>query len=275
MPELPEVETIARDLAVALVGVRVASVWGSGKGLHLEREVNLRAVRRALGGRRLVGVRRKGKYLLIDAEGERRPGVLVHLGMSGRLLVAAAESPRPPHTHLVLGLGAGRELRFVDPRRFGWLAAGAPVDGLPELGALGPDPLTELTAPELAAQLEGVRAPIKAFLLDQRRIAGLGNIYVSEALHRACIHPAVAAGRVQRRAAALLAGVRAALEGGIRKRGTTLRDYVDPSGARGDNAAALRVYGRDGEPCPVCATRIRRRVDGGRSTYLCPRCQRR
>jgi formamidopyrimidine-DNA glycosylase len=120
-----------------------------------------------------------------------------------------------------------------------------------------------------------VRAPIKAFLMDQKRIAGLGNIYVAEALYRAGVHPATPARRVRRRAAELLAAIRASLEGGIARRGTTLRDYVDADGRSGDNASALLVYGRSGEACGRCGTLIRRRVDAGRATFFCPGCQRR
>ena len=273
MPELPEVETIARDLAAAVVGATVSAVWGSGLGLHLGRAVDLGGVRRVTAGRRIRAVRRKGKYLLLDFEPG--AGVVVHLGMSGRLRVEPAGAPRAAHTHVALALDDGRELRFVDPRRFGWVAPGAPLDARPELMALGPDPLTELDAGELARRLAGARAPIKAFLLDQRRVAGLGNIYVSEALHRARIHPASAAGRLLAQAPALLAAIRAALEQGIRNRGTTLRDYVDASGTPGNNAAALLVYGRAGQPCPTCGAPIRRSVDGGRATYFCGACQRR
>ena len=273
MPELPEVETIARDLAAAVVGATVSAVWGSGLGLHLGRAVDLGGVRRVTAGRRIRAVRRKGKYLLLDFEPG--AGVVVHLGMSGRLRVEPAGAPRAAHTHVALALDDGRELRFVDPRRFGWVAPGAPLDARPELLALGPDPLSELDAGELARRLAGARAPIKAFLLDQRRVAGLGNIYVSEALHRARIHPASAAGRLLAQAPTLLAAIRAALEQGIRNRGTTLRDYVDASGTPGNNAAALLVYGRAGQPCPTCGAPIRRTVDGGRATYFCGACQRR
>ena len=127
----------------------------------------------------------------------------------------------------------------------------------------------------MAAALGGARTPIKAFLLDQRRIAGLGNIYVAEALFRAGVHPATPAQRLVPRAGELLEAVRAALESGIARRGTTLRDYVDVDGARGDNAVALLVYGRAGEPCLRCGAEVRRRVDAGRATFFCPRCQRR
>lgn len=281
MPELPEVETITRDLATTIVGARVAKIWGSGLGLHLGRTVDLAGLRGVASMRSVVEVRRKAKYILIEFERPRdqqrllRPGVLIHLGMSGRLLVEPVSKPRPAHTHIAFTFTDGRELRFRDPRRFGWVAFGAPVDACPELATLGPDPLSELDVVDLAARLAGVRAPIKAFLLDQTRIGGLGNIYVCEALHRARIHPATPAGRVRGRAAVLLAAIRAALELGIKNRGTTLRDYVDSFGAGGNNAADLRVYGREGQPCPICAAPIRRRTDAGRSTFFCGRCQRR
>lgn len=287
MPELPEVETIARDLAASIIGAQIESVWGSGLGLHLGRAVDLAGIRRVTTGRRILAVRRKGKFLLLEVAAGKdrreddgatavpRPGIVVHLGMSGRLRVEVTGAPRAPHTHVVLAFSDGRELRFVDARRFGWVAPGAPVEARPELAELGPDPLAELNEAELARRLDGVRAPIKAFLLDQRRIAGLGNIYVSEALHRAGIHPTTPAGRVRARAGVLLDAIRTALELGIRNRGTTLRDYVDASGTRGNNAAALRVYGREGEPCPVCGAMVRRRIDAGRSTFFCPDCQRR
>jgi formamidopyrimidine-DNA glycosylase len=260
----------------------VSEVWSSGMPLRLARAIDLRGIRAAARGRRIERVRRRGKYLLIDFEGAAAgrgtrpvPGVLVHLGMSGRLLVEEAARARATHTHLVFSFDDGRELRYRDPRRFGWIAAGAPIDGCPELAELGPDPMAELTVDALAARLRGVRAPIKAFLLDQTRVAGLGNIYVCEALHRAAIHPATPAGRVHGRAAALLHGIREALELGIRNRGTTLRDYVDSFGEGGNNAAALLVYGRAGERCPRCAAPIRRRVDAARSTFFCAGCQRR
>jgi formamidopyrimidine-DNA glycosylase len=194
--------------------------------------------------------------------------------MTGRLRVQPAKEPRAPHTHVIFGLGDGDELRYVDARRFGWVAPGAPLASLAALAELGPDPLAELDAATLARELDGVRAPIKAFLLDQTRVAGLGNIYVCEALFGAGIHPKTPAGRVRRRAPELLAAIRKTLEGGIERRGTTLRDYVDADGFAGDNAAALLVYGREGEPCTVCGATIRRRVDAARSTFFCARCQR-
>jgi formamidopyrimidine-DNA glycosylase len=283
MPELPEVETIARGLGPLVVGRRVQAVWGSGKPLHLRRKVDLRGLRALAVGRVVASVRRVGKYLLVAfARGPAAPsgapadpGIIIHLGMTGRVRVFPAGAPRAPHTHLALRLDDDHELRFADARRFGWVEPAPSLAGSATLARLGPDPLAALDVPALAAALTGVRAPIKAFLLDQRRIAGLGNIYVSEALYRARIHPTTQAGRLRRRAPDLLEGIVGALEGGIARRGTTLRDYVDASGLPGDNAAALLVYGRAGESCGRCGGVIRRRTDAGRSTFYCPGCQRR
>jgi formamidopyrimidine-DNA glycosylase len=279
VPELPEVETIARGLRPALVGREIVSVWTSGQALRLARAVDVRGLRRVAVGHKLVEVRRRGKYLtLVTAAregGNGDEGICIHLGMTGRLRVQPASDPRAPHTHVVFALAGGDELRFADARRFGWVAPGAPLQSLPALASLGPDALSELDEAGLARALDGVRAPIKAFLLDQTRVAGLGNIYACEALFAARVHPATPAGRARRRAPALLAAVRAALEGGVARRGTTLRDYVDADGVAGDNAAALLVYGREGQPCPSCGRPIRRRVDAGRSTFYCATCQRR
>jgi formamidopyrimidine-DNA glycosylase len=274
VPELPEVETIARDLRKTVPGRRVRGITSSGLPLRLGRAIDLTGMRRLAVGKRVLRIRRRGKYLLLDLEGRGEPGLLVHLGMSGRLTVARTGDPLLAHTHVRVDLGRGEELRFVDPRRFGWWAPGQPVDALPEVAELGPDPLAELTVAELARRLASSRAPIKAFLLDQRRVAGLGNIYVCEALHLAGIDPHTPAARAGRRAARLFDGIRHALESGIRTRGTTLRDYVDGWGSGGRNADALRVYGREGEPCPICSTAVRRRTDSGRSTFYCSRCQR-
>ncbi len=273
MPELPEVETIVRGLDPVLRGRRVEAVWGSGLPLHLNRPVDLRAVRAVAVGRTIRRVRRRGKYLLLETD--EANGVLVHLGMTGRLRVQAAAAARAPHTHVVFALNGGDELRFMDARRFGWVQAGRPLAKVAALEALGPDPLSELDAPALAAALAVSRAPVKSFLLDQRRVAGLGNIYVAEALFRAGVHPTAPARRVARHAPALLDAIRLSLEGGIARRGTTLRDYVDADGQRGDNAQALLVYGREGQPCSTCGASIRRRLDAGRATFFCPRCQRR
>jgi formamidopyrimidine-DNA glycosylase len=273
MPELPEVETIVRGLAPRLEARAIRGVWGSGLPLRLARPVALRQLRALCVDRRFERIARRGKYILLATGGD--AGVSVHLGMSGRLRLQPVGEPRPPHTHVVFSLDGGEELRFIDPRRFGSVTPASRLARLPELARLGPDPLSELDAGELARRLAGVRAPIKAFLLDQRRIAGLGNIYVSEALHRAGIHPGARASTVRRRAPALLDGIRGALESGIANRGTTLRDYVDASGNKGDNLGALLVYGREDLPCGRCGSPIRRRVDSARSTFFCATCQRR
>jgi formamidopyrimidine-DNA glycosylase len=277
MPELPEVETIVRGLATRLRGRRVESVWWSGQALHLRRKVDLRGLRAVAVGHAITGVRRIGKFILLSVDGaqEEDAGVVIHLGMTGRLRIEPAGAARPPHTHVAFGLAGCDELRFADARRFGWVEPARPFAASAALARVGPDPLTALDAATLAAALRAVRAPIKAFLMDQKRIAGLGNIYVAEALYRAGIHPATPARRVRRRAPELLAAIRAALEGGIARRGTTLRDYVDADGRSGDNAAALLVYGRAGEACGRCGALIRRRADAGRSTFFCPGCQRR
>jgi formamidopyrimidine-DNA glycosylase len=299
MPELPEVETIVRGLAPRVRGRRIESVWWSGQPLHLRRKVDVVGLRAVAVGRAIADVRRLGKYILVALDGARsrdggarprddgaRPrdggarsldanGVLIHLGMTGRLGVEPARAPRARHMHVAFRLSGGDELRFADARRFGWVEPGRPFSASTALARVGPDPLTGLDAPALAAALARTRAPIKAFLMDQRRIAGLGNIYVAEALYRAGIHPATPARRARGCAAELLAAIRASLLGGIARRGTTLRDYVDADGRRGDNAAALLVYGRAGEACGRCGTPIKRRVDAGRSTFFCPGCQRR
>jgi formamidopyrimidine-DNA glycosylase len=278
MPELPEVETVVRSLRPKLVGAQLGKVTWSGLGLRLGRPPDMPALV-ALAKRAVVsGVRRLAKYILIDvvtAEGKPRGTLLVHLGMSGRLQVVAADLAQRPHTHLIVELDGERQLRFVDPRRFGWVGAARNDAGFPELEGIGPDPLSELTAESLRNTMNSSRAPIKAFLLDQRRVAGLGNIYVCEALFRAHVHPNRAANRVGRDAEALMEAIRLVLTLGIENRGTTLRDYVDGDGNEGGNTSALLVYGREGEACTVCKGPIRRRVDAGRSTFFCPRCQRR
>jgi formamidopyrimidine-DNA glycosylase len=273
---LPEVETIVRSLRPRLAGARVMAVWTSGLPLRLARPLDAALLARVCRGARIEEVSRRGKYILLAIRGGRRAGaVLVHLGMSGKLRMCAVGEPREKHTHVVWSLDGRRELRFVDPRRFGLVRAALAGDAFAELADLGPDPLAELDEQTLATALAGSRAPVKAFLLDQRRIAGLGNIYVCEALFRARVHPATEARRVRRKTAALFAGIRTALDLGIANRGTTLRDYVDGEGGVGSNQGALLVYGRAGQSCRVCGTIIRRRVDAQRSTFYCPRCQQR
>jgi formamidopyrimidine-DNA glycosylase len=273
VPELPEVETVVRTLRPHLLGTSVVGVWTSGKGLRMARPVDRAALASLLASARITAVRRKGKYIVIDVD-QSQAGILVHLGMTGRLRLQAANQPRAPHTHVVWSLANGNELRFVDPRRFGWVAASRNVDALPELAGLGPDALVELNIPRLRGLLAASGAPLKSFLLDQKRIAGLGNIYVCEALFRARLHPRTPARRAVVRAAALLRAIRATLTGALANRGTTMRDFVDAEGRSGANGPALLVYGRESQPCRVCGVAVRRALDSGRSTFYCPHCQR-
>jgi formamidopyrimidine-DNA glycosylase len=270
MPELPEVETVVRSLRPDVVSKRIGDLWTSGKPLRLARTLDTKKLKAGVG-QTITAVRRKGKYILIDLDGG--GGVLVHLGMTGRLRVQHASEERAKHTHVIWSLPGKREMRFIDPRRFGWVEAATEVDGLPEVSELGPDPLAELDVAGLEARLATSRAPIKAFLLDQHRIAGLGNIYVCEALFRAGIHPRTEARRARKKAAALLDAIRTTLEIGIANCGTTFRDFVSSTGEAGRNIQALLVYGREGKLCTVCRQSVRRQVDSGRSTFYCGRCQ--
>lgn len=275
MPELPEVETVVRTLGPLLLNRRIDGVWSSGLPLHMQKNVDVVSLKRVIGGNVTV-VRRRGKYILLHVlRGKASSVVLIHLGMSGKLMIAPVSQTRPAHTHVVLSLSRESELRFVDPRRFGQFGVASSEADLPQIADMGPEPLDNLSVETFASSLGASRAPIKSFLLDQRRIAGLGNIYVSEALFEAGLHPARPALKLKRHAATLLAAVRLVLQRGIENRGTTLRDYVDGVGVAGKNQHALRVYGREGEPCVHCASSIRRSVDAGRSTFFCSRCQKR
>jgi formamidopyrimidine-DNA glycosylase len=273
MPELPEVETVRRTLAPA-VGARVVASWDSGKGLHMRRRPPRKRLR-ALIGARVTAIRRHGKYLLIDFD---KPVTLVaHLGMTGRLLIVPRGGARAKHTHLVLELADGRSLRFVDARRFGQLdvVERAALAAYPPLAALGPDALDEvIDVDALWARAHRSRAPLKIFVLDQRVLAGVGNIYASEALWRARLRPSKRAHKLTRDDARDLAkAIREVLVHALERGGTSLRDFVDAEGAAGENADYLWVYGRAGEPCPRCRNAIRRTVHQGRATYFCPTCQ--
>lgn len=277
MPELPEVETVRRALVPHLTGARIVSVWSSGKPLRLARPLPLRALRAAVTGRRITALRRRAKYILLDTDGPH--SVLVHLGMTGQLLVVPHDAPRAPHTHVVFALDRGRDLRFVDPRRFGMvnLVRRDAEDDLPELGILGLDPLgpglTDISLLDLARR---TRQAVKTFLLDQRKVAGIGNIYACEALFEAGVHPSTPANRLTpARVEALRRAIVAVLERGLRNRGTTLRDYRDADGQSGQNQHSLAVYGREGEPCRRCGSPVKRLEHAARGTYFCPRCQRR
>lgn len=274
MPELPEVETVRRSLEPRLYDGSVEAVETSALAL---RQRTLSAVDlRPLVGARFVGARRHGKYLMLDTSSGYT--LLVHLGMTGQLLLSPRDEALRPHTHVRLSLSSGLELRYVDARRFGSVRvyASAELSDTDELQALGPDPISgpfEVT--DFAIALRATTRDVKSALLDQKIVAGLGNIYVSEALFEARISPLRRAHRISRQeATALHTAVVSVLSRSIVNRGTTFSDYVDANGERGGNQHALHVYGRDGLPCRTCATPVVRIVQGQRSTFLCPRCQR-
>lgn len=281
MPELPEVETVRRDLERELADGRMVAVWTSGKPLRLARPIDVAALRAACVGARVEKIRRRAKYLLVDLDSGF--SVLVHLGMSGSLRWDAHAAPRPRHTHVAWRVTQKRradgEVRFVDPRRFGLVTVvdRAHEDRVKELKILGVDPLEPpLDGPGLAERIAGSRRSIKEVLLDQTRVAGLGNIYACEALFQAKIDPRRSAGQLAaRRLEVLAAAIVSVLQRGIANRGTTLRDYVDPAGLAGTNQTTLRVYGREGGSCPRAdGGRIRRIAVQGRATFFCPSCQR-
>lgn len=272
MPELPEVETVRRTLTPA-IGGRILSVWTSGMGLHMARKPPRAKLRRLIGAR-ITAVRRHGKYLMLDTE--RAESILVHLGMTGRLRIHGAADPRVPHTHVVLGLDK-RELRFIDARRFGQFDV--VVRGRERahrgLGALGPDALDEgIDVAAMLATAKDKRTTLKAFVLDQSVIAGVGNIYASEALWRARLRPTLRTHKLTAAAAVRLAeAIREVIERALDNGGTTLSDFVDADGTAGENAEYLWVYDRAGKPCMRCKTEIKRSVLQGRATYYCPTCQ--
>lgn len=272
MPELPEVETVRRTVLPA-VGGKITSLWTSGMGLHMARKPPAAKLKKLIGTK-ITAVRRHGKYLLVDTSGP--ASLLVHLGMTGRLRLHAKADPRAPHTHVIFGLGA-RELRFSDPRRFGQVdvVTRGEEHAHAGLALLGPDAMD--TAIDVGALLETAKrkkTTLKAFVLDQRVIAGVGNIYASEALWRAKLRPTQRTNQLTAPAAKrLAAAIREVLERALDNGGTTLSDFVDADGYAGENAKYLWVYDRDGQPCPRCKTKILRSVLQGRATYACPTCQ--
>lgn len=281
MPELPEVETVRRGLAPHLEGHVIARAEARRPDLRWPLPPDLVQV---LTGARIAGLRRRSKYILADLHD--RGSLLLHLGMSGRMLIedesqgAFHRDPSilPRHDHVVLWTDRGTRITFNDARRFGMVDLIAPGAEHPLLAHLGPEPLSEGFTPDgLARAFAGKRSPVKTALLDQRIVAGLGNIYVSEALHRAGIDPRRAAGRIgAARIAALVGHIRDVLDEAIAAGGSSLRDHRQASGELGYFQHAFRVYDREGAPCPApgCAGAIRRIVQSGRSSYFCPLCQR-
>jgi len=273
MPELPEVETVRRMLDAHVLGRTVARVRRSGKAL---RTPFAAGAARRLFGRRIESTGRHGKYLFVHFDGGLT--LLSHLGMSGRWLFSPGEPGEAlPHVHADIHFADGSRLRFQDPRRFGFLrvVSTAALHEQPELARLGPDPVAARPDPrDLGERARGRRASVKAFLLDQSQIAGVGNIYASEILHRTGTHPARAAGRVTPAEWTAIARVtREVLDEAIARMGTTFSAYRTLWNEPGQYGEQLRVYDRGGEPCRTCGTPIRRTVLGQRSTFFCPSCQ--
>ena len=274
MPELPEVETVRARLEPALVGRRFEQVEISD--VRLVRPFEPEAIAAELEGERVVAVERRGKYLVVRFESGRV--LLVHLRMTGSFRHGPAGSlDDDPYRRAVVSLDDGADVAYRDVRRFGtWLLL-EPGELEPYLSRrLGDEPFARaFTARALGRRLAGRRAPIKAALLDQRSLAGLGNIYADEALWRARIHPLRPAGGLDEdELRRLHRAIRAALEAGIARQGATLRDYAAPDGSAGSMQHEFKVYGRAGEPCFRCRTAIEKTRAGGRGTWFCPRCQR-
>lgn len=277
MPELPEVETIRGQLQAQLPGTEIVDAWTFGTEKFFQAPQAI--------GHRITGVRRRGKYLILDLDDVEE--LIIHLGMTGQLSIQPTSTGdhgtdfgstrRPPHRRAEWLLGDGRVLEFTDIRRFGRVAV---VDrgehsSLPTLASLGPEPFDEtFTAEHLRRAVNSSLQPIKTQLMSQRVVAGLGNIYVDEALWLAGVHPK--AKRITKaQASALHDAIRSVLDKGIRNGGTTLRDYRDVSGGSGSNQLQLSCYGRAGLPCMRCGHTIRKTTIAGRTTSFCPLCQRR
>ena len=275
MPELPEVETTRRHLEPAMTGRTIVEA-DVRRDRMVRRQRRPRDFADRVRGRAVERVDRHGKFILGRLSDE--VTLVIHLGMSGRVSLAIGGDAEAPHTNVVLRLDDGTEIRLVDPRTFGFVAAFLPDEmAHGSLAALGPDALDGLPrSADLAARLAGRSAPIKPLLLDQRFVAGLGNIYADEVLHRAGIAPDRPAGSLLlEEVGRLRAAVRPVLQAGLRHGGTSLDDlaYLLPDGRAGDYLRRLRVYGREDLPCRRCGTPIRRAVLRQRSTFWCPECQ--
>ena len=268
MPELPEVETTVRGLERVLLGQRINHVEARRPDLRRALPVDLG---QRLTGAQVTGLRRRAKYGLIDTD--RGDTLVFHLGMSGHWRVDPSETLK--HDHFILETDEGRRVALNDARRFGSLdlVPTAKLDEWPAFKALGPEPL-DIGPRELRHRLAGRKAPIKLLLLDQRIVAGLGNIYVCEALHRAGIHPMRAGGSIStERLKRLVPAIHDVLSEAIAAGGSTLRDFASPDGELGYFSKNFAVYDREGKACS-CGGKVKRIVQGGRSTFYCPRCQR-
>ncbi len=278
MPELPEVETIRRDLDPLLLGRTIVSFTVLPGAERLLVGAPEDYVRSRLVGQAIGPLERRGKYLLLplqDADSAQPSGTwIIHLRMTGSLRHRSRNAPADKFLRALIELDDGNELRFIDIRKFGTFEV---VDDLDArfAGKLGPEPLTpEFNVEALWAALRGRRTALKSALLDQSNVAGLGNIYVDEALFLAHLHPEAPAGSLRpKERAALTKAVERVLRDGIANRGASFRDYTDGKGAQGSQQYFVRVFRRTGEPCDECGAEIRRSVVGGRSSHWCPRCQ--
>lgn len=273
MPELPEVETVKRTLQPKLAGlsfegaeVFLAKVVRTPESFRLDE---------LIAGKKLLKLGRRGKYLLmLLSDGF---SLVVHLRMTGRLTYCGKDTPVDKHTHVVFNLNNGDQLRFADMRQFGriWLLPTDSLESLPGFKDLGVEPFDEIfTRDFLKKELRRRHSRIKPLLLDQTFIAGLGNIYTDEALHRARINPERLATTLNAREVAhLYRAIREVLQEGIENRGTTVRDFIDSDGRAGHYQEMLRVYSRENKPCPACGKGIVKKKIGGRSSYFCPACQ--
>ncbi len=270
MPELPEVETVANGVDARVRGQVIERVTLGTKPEPLKSPAVL--IEETLTGARIAKVHRVGKTIVMDVEraGNLPAQVTIHLGMTGRLLVSHADVPLPPHTHAVLHLRDGREIRFVAPRRFGRIGVVAEAE---EYAGPGAEPLT-IHVKEFGALFRGRKTPIKSALLNQSLLHGVGNIYADESLFRAGIRPRRHAGRLSRAELQRLhASLQDVLQQAIKLGGSSVSDYVDADGARGFFQLEHRVYSRTGQACRDCGSPIRRVVIGGRSTHFCTTCQ--
>lgn len=275
MPELPEVETTRRHLSVALEGAAITRV-DLRRDRMARRNHRPADVIERLTGRTLSTVGRLGKFIVIEVEGDLR--WVIHLGMSGRIRIVDPSEPLETHANLVVDLASGLGVRLIDPRTFGFVAVWTPEEwDASTMPGLGRDALDDLpSVEELTAAFAKRTAPIKALLLDQRIVAGLGNIYADEVLIRAGVHPRRAAGTLTGlEIAAIRDSIGPVLEAGIQHGGTSLDDlaYLLPDGRAGEYLSRLRAYGRTGQPCPECGTAIERTIVAQRSSHYCPRCQ--
>lgn len=270
MPELPEVETIARGLDKRIAGDAIDSVWIGSKPEPLKSAAE--EIVAALESKTISGVRRVGKHIVVDLASPKGSSSgdtqwIVHLGMTGSLRVSAPDIPVEKHTHAIVKLASGREVRFVDPRRFGRLSV------IEQFAAPGSEPL-KISFEDFERLFRATKSPIKSALLNQKLLSGVGNIYADEALFRAKVRP-------KRRAYSLThdelkrlhAGLKKVLNHAIRLGGSSISDYVDADGEEGFFQFKHRVYGRKGKPCVVCKTPIKRVVIAGRSSHYCPHCQ--